>query len=735
MLFLLSHLYRFHAIIVAMEEKYLKIAQELGVSLKQIDTVLSLTAEGNTIPFIARYRKDVTGNLDEVVIKSIIDRDKALTALADRKATVLAKIEEQGKLTDQLRQAIEEAEKLADVEELYLPYKEKRRTKATVAREAGLFPLARLILQNVADLEEQAASFICEGFDTAQACLAGAVDILVEAISEDNKLRAWVYHEVQTNSNLTSELKDQEADEKEVFQIYYDFSEKVAKMQGYKTLAINRGEKLGVLKVTFEHNVDKMIRFFELRFPQSNSYIKDVIQQAIKKKILPAMERRIRTELTEEAEEGAIQLFSKNLRNLLLVSPLKGKIVLGFDPAFRTGAKLAVVDQTGKLLTTQVIYPVEPAGQRQIAQAKKDLADLIGQYQVEIIAIGNGTASRESEAFVADLLKDFPDVSYVIVNESGASVYSASELARYEFPDLPVEKRSAISIARRLQDPLAELVKIDPKSIGVGQYQHDVNQKSLSESLDFVVDTVVNQVGVNVNTASPALLAHVAGLNKTISENIVKYREENGALTSRQQLKKVPRLGDKAFEQAAGFLRIPDATNFLDNTGVHPESYKAVENLLELLAIDHLDEAAQEKLKQVAIADTAEKIGVGQETLKDIIADLLKPGRDLRDDFEAPVLRQDVLDVKDLVVGQELQGTVRNIVDFGAFVDIGVHEDGLVHISRMVKRKRDKNGRQQALPHPSEVLAVGEIVTVWVAEVDIKRNRIGLSLLKPNGSE
>ncbi|MCB2923707.1 RNA-binding transcriptional accessory protein [Streptococcus suis] len=693
-----------------MEEKYLKIAQELGVSLKQIDTVLSLTAEGNTIPFIARYRKDVTGNLDEVVIKSIIDRDKALTALADRKATVLAKIEEQGKLTDQLRQAIEEAEKLADVEELYLPYKEKRRTKATVAREAGLFPLARLILQNVADLEEQAASFICEGFDTAQACLAGAVDILVEAISEDNKLRAWVYHEVQTNSSLTSELKDQEADEKEVFQIYYDFSEKVAKMQGYKTLAINRGEKLGVLKVSFEHNVDKMVRFFELRFPQSNSYIKDVIQQAIKKKILPAMERRIRTELTEEAEEGAIQLFSKNLRNLLLVSPLKGKIVLGFDPAFRTGAKLAVVDQTGKLLTTQVIYPVEPAGQRQIAQAKKDLADLIGQYQVEIIAIGNGTASRESEAFVADLLKDFPDVSYVIVNESGASVYSASELARYEFPDLPVEKRSAISIARRLQDPLAE-------------------------SLDFVVDTVVNQVGVNVNTASPALLAHIAGLNKTISENIVKYREENGALTSRQQLKKVPRLGDKAFEQAAGFLRIPNATNFLDNTGVHPESYKAVENLLELLAIDHLDEAAQEKLKQVAIADTAEKIGVGQETLKDIIADLLKPGRDLRDDFEAPVLRQDVLDVKDLVVGQELQGTVRNIVDFGAFVDIGVHEDGLVHISRMVKRKRDKNGRQQALPHPSEVLAVGEIVTVWVVEVDIKRNRIGLSLLKPNGSE
>ncbi|WP_105110220.1 Tex family protein [Streptococcus suis] len=716
-----------------MEEKYMKIAQELGVSLKQIDTVLTLTAEGNTIPFIARYRKEATGNLDEVLIKAIIDRDKALTALADRKATVLTKIEEQGKLTDQLRQAIEEAEKLADVEELYLPYKEKRRTKATVAREAGLFPLARLILQYGADLETQAASFVTEGFDTPTACLVGAVDILVEALAEDAKLRAWVYHEILTNSRLISEVKDQDSDEKAVFEIYYEFAEKIAKMQGYQTLAINRGEKLGILKVGFQHNLDKMIRFFELRFPQQNAYIQEVISQALKKKIIPAMERRIRTELTEQAEEGAIQLFSKNLRNLLLVSPLKGKVVLGFDPAFRTGAKLAVVDQTGKLLTTQVIHPVKPASQAQIAQAKQDLANLIGQYQVEIIAIGNGTASRESESFVADLLKDFPQVSYVIVNESGASVYSASELARQEFPDLTVEKRSAISIARRLQDPLAELVKIDPKSIGVGQYQHDVNQKLLSESLDFVVDTVVNQVGVNVNTASPALLAHVAGLNKTISENIVKYREEHGALTTRQELKKVPRLGDKAFEQAAGFLRIPNGTNLLDNTGVHPESYKAVENLLAHLAIDHLDSAAQEKLATVSVADMAETLGIGQETLKDIIADLLKPGRDLRDDFEAPVLRQDVLDVKDLKVGQELQGTVRNIVDFGAFVDIGVHEDGLIHISRMVKRKRDGKGRLMAQPHPSEILAVGEIVTVWVIEVDIKRNRIGLSLLKPHG--
>lgn len=709
-----------------MEEKYLKIAQDLGVTVKQIETILTLTAEGNTIPFIARYRKEMTGNLDEVVIKSIIDLDKSLTALVERKATVLAKIEEQGKLTDALRKAIEEAEKLADVEELYLPYKEKRRTKATIAREAGLFPLARLILQNVADLETQAASFICEGFETAEACLAGAVDILVEAISEDVKLRAWTYHEVLQYSTLQSQLKDQEADEKQVFQMYYDFSEKVANMQGYRTLALNRGEKLGALKVSFEHNIEKILRFFEVRFPQKNAYITEAISQAVKKKILPAMERRIRTELTETAEEGAIALFSDNLRNLLLVPPLKGKMVLGFDPAFRTGAKLAVVDQTGKLLTTQVIHPVKPASQAQIAQAKEELAALIGQYGIEIIAIGNGTASRESESFVAEVLQDFPDVRYVIVNESGASVYSASELARHEFPDLTVEKRSAISIARRLQDPLAELVKIDPKSIGVGQYQHDVNQKKLSESLDFVVDTVVNQVGVNINTASPALLAHVAGLNKTISENIVKYREEHGALTSRAELKKVPRLGDKAFEQAAGFLRIPEASNFLDNTGVHPESYPAVQKLFDLLGIAQLDEAAQEKLKAVKVTEMAAELGLGNETLKDILADLLKPGRDLRDDFAAPVLRQDVLDFKDLEIGQKLEGVVRNVVDFGAFVDIGIHEDGLIHISNMSKN---------FIKHPSQVVSVGDLVTVWVYKLDTVREKVNLSLVPPHESQ
>ena len=709
-----------------MDKKYLKISQDLGVTLKQIDTVLSLTAEGATIPFIARYRKDMTGSLDEVAIKAIIDLDKTLTNLNDRKEAVLAKIQEQGKLTKELEEAILAAEKLADVEELYLPFKEKRRTKATIAREAGLFPLARLILQNVSDLESQAESFICEGFATGKDALAGAVDILVEALSEDTNLRAIAYREVLENSRITSQLKDENLDEKNVFEIYYDFSATVGSMQGYRTLALNRGEKLGILKVGFEHATERIQSFFAARFKVKNAYIDEVVQQSVKKKVLPAIERRIRTELTEKAEEGAIQLFSDNLRNLLLVAPLKGRVVLGFDPAFRTGAKLAVVDATGKMLTTHVIYPVKPASSRQIEQAKKELSDLIGQYGVEIIAIGNGTASRESEAFVAEVLKEFPEVSYVIVNESGASVYSASELARQEFPELTVEKRSAISIARRLQDPLAELVKIDPKSIGVGQYQHDVSQKKLSESLDFVVETVVNQVGVNINTASPALLSHVAGLNKTISENIVKYREEEGKITSRAQIKKVPRLGAKAFEQAAGFLRIPESSNILDNTGVHPENYAAVKELFKRLDIKDLTEEAQSKLKSVSITEMAQELDLGQETLKDIIADLLKPGRDFRDSFDAPVLRQDVLDIKDLVVGQKLEGVVRNVVDFGAFVDIGIHEDGLIHISHMSRK---------FIKHPSQVVSVGDLVTVWVKKIDTEREKVNLSLLAPNESD
>ncbi len=700
-----------------------QIAIDLGLGDQQVEKVIELTGEGNTIPFIARYRKELTGNLDEVQIKSIIELDKSLTALSERKAAVLAKIEEQGKLTETLKKAIEDASKLADVEELYLPYKEKRRTKATIARESGLFPLARLILQNKGSLETEAESFVCEGFETADKALAGAVDILIEALSEDVSIRSFVNREIEQHSLITSTLKDESLDEKKIYQIYYDFSEPVRKMQGYRVLALNRGEKQGILKVHFEHNLDVMTRFVEARFKEKNAYIQKAIQEALKKKIISAMERRIRSELTERAEDGAISLFAQNLRNLLLVSPLKGKMVLGFDPAFRTGAKLAVVDKTGKLLTTQVIYPVPPANQTKIAQSKKDLAQLIEDFGIEIIAIGNGTASRESEAFVAEVLKDYPDVSYVIVNESGASVYSASELARKEFPDLTVEKRSAISIARRLQDPLAELVKIDPKSIGVGQYQHDVSQKKLAENLDFVVDTVVNQVGVNVNTASPALLSHVSGLNKTISENIVKYREENGMIASRQDIKKVPRLGEKAFEQAAGFLRIPESDNFLDNTGVHPESYKAVERLLEKLGITQLDDSSKQKLQAVVIADMAEELAIGQETLKDIIEDLLKPGRDLRDHFAAPVLRQDILDISDLSLGQKLEGTVRNVVDFGAFVDIGLHDDGLIHISQM---------STTFINHPSQVVSVGDIVTVWVSKIDTERGKINLSLVAPN---
>lgn len=702
-----------------------KIAELLNIKSSQVQKVLELTAEGNTVPFIARYRKEVTGSLDEVEIKKIIDENDSLTKLLDRKTAVLSKIEEQGKLTDQLRAQINAAEKLSEVEDLYLPYKEKRRTKATVAKENGLFPLAQLIVKNTANLEEEAEKYTSEPFATAAKALQGAMDILAEAISEDAKLRSWLLSEVKQNSLLESRLKEQSLDEKKVFQIYYEFAEKVSELPNHRVLALNRGEKMGVLSVKFEHNEDKILRFFENRFAaRNNKYMSLAIKEAVKKKLLPAMERAVRGELTEKAEDSAIEVFGENLKNLLLVAPLKGRTVMGFDPAYRTGAKLAIVDATGKLLTTTVIYPVKPANASQIAQAKKDLAALISKYKVDMIAIGNGTASRESEAFVAEVLKEnsLSDVFYVIVSESGASVYSASELAREEFPDLTVEKRSAISIARRLQDPLAELVKIEPKAIGVGQYQHDVAEKKLTENLDFVVETVVNQVGVNVNTASPALLSHVAGFNKTLANNVVKFREENGALASRAQLKKVPRLGAKAFEQAAGFLRIPDAKNFLDNTGVHPESYKVVEKLLETLDIADLDAHSATILKKVNIAEMAEKLGVGRETLTDIIADLTKPGRDLRDNFDAPILRQDVLSAGDLRVGQKLEGAVRNVVDFGAFVDIGIKNDGLIHVSDLSKN---------FVKNPHEVVAVGQIVTVWVKSIDRERGKINLTLVEP----
>ena len=708
-------------------ENVKKIAELLNIKNSQVEKVLELTAEGNTVPFIARYRKEATGSLDEVEIKKIIDEDNLLTKLSERKTAVLSKIEELGKLTDSLKAQILAAEKLTEVEDLYLPYKEKRRTKATIAKENGLFPLAKLIVKNAANLEEEAEKFVNENFTTAQKALEGAVDILSEAISEDARLRSWLTGEIKNNSLLTSSLKKDAVDEKQVFQMYYEFSEKVSELPNYRVLALNRGEKLGILSVKFENNEDKILRYFAARFAaQNNPMMQVAIKDAVKKKLIPAMERSIRTELTEKAEASAIEVFGENLKNLLLVAPLKGRVVMGFDPAYRTGAKLAIVDETGKLLMTTVIYPVKPANAGQIAQAKKDLAKFIREYGVNMIAIGNGTASRESESFVSEVLKEnnFSDVYYVIVSESGASVYSASELAREEFPELTVEKRSAISIARRLQDPLAELVKIEPKAIGVGQYQHDVSEKKLTENLDFVVETVVNQVGVNVNTASPSLLSHVAGLNKSLAQNVVKYREENGALKTRAELKKVPRLGAKAFEQAAGFLRIPEGKNFLDNTGVHPESYKVTEQLLAEISADKpvSNEELLTKLSSVNIPEMAEKLGLGQETLTDIINDLQKPGRDLRDSFDAPILRQDVLSAGDLQIGQQLEGVVRNVVDFGAFIDIGIKNDGLAHVSDLSK---------SFVKNPSDVVAVGQIVTVWVKSLDLQRGKINLTLVNP----
>lgn len=708
-------------------ENVKRIAELLNIKNSQVEKVLELTAEGNTVPFIARYRKEATGSLDEVEIKKIIDEDNLLTKLSERKTAVLSKIEELGKLTDSLKAQILAAEKLTEVEDLYLPYKEKRRTKATIAKENGLFPLAQLIVKNSANLEEEAEKFVNENFTSPQKALEGAVDILSEAISEDARLRSWLTGEIKNNSLLTSSLKKDAVDEKQVFQMYYEFSEKVSELPNYRVLALNRGEKLGILSVKFENNEDKILRYFAARFAaQNNPMMQVAIKDAVKKKLIPAMERSIRTELTEKAEASAIEVFGENLKNLLLVAPLKGRVVMGFDPAYRTGAKLAIVDETGKLLMTTVIYPVKPANAGQIAQAKKDLAKFIREYGVNMIAIGNGTASRESESFVAEVLKEnnFSDVYYVIVSESGASVYSASELAREEFPELTVEKRSAISIARRLQDPLAELVKIEPKAIGVGQYQHDVSEKKLTENLDFVVETVVNQVGVNVNTASPSLLSHVAGLNKSLAQNVVKYREENGALKTRAELKKVPRLGAKAFEQAAGFLRIPEGKNFLDNTGVHPESYKVTEQLLAEISADKpvSNEELLTKLSSVNIPEMAEKLGLGQETLTDIINDLQKPGRDLRDSFDAPILRQDVLSAGDLQIGQQLEGVVRNVVDFGAFIDIGIKNDGLAHVSDLSK---------SFVKNPSDVVAVGQIVTVWVKSLDLQRGKINLTLVNP----
>ena len=703
----------------------------------QIEAVLNLLADGATIPFIARYRKEKTGSLDEVQIKNIQDRYQYLENLQKRKEEIIENISNQGKLTEELRAEILAANVLQKLEDLYRPYKQKKRTKATIAKENGLEPLSEAVFQNQdqAVLEKMAQLSANEAVPTLDDVWNGVHEILAEKIADEAKYREWIRNFTYKNGQYTCQVKDESLDERKVYEIYYEFTQPIKSMVSHRILATNRGEKEGVLKVNLEVDTNKIHEYLAKHIipKKANELVVEKLttayEDAYKRFIQPAIEREIRNELTEKADEQAIEVFGENLRNLLLQSPLKGKVVMGFDPAYRTGCKLAIMDPTGKVLAIDVIYATM-GSEKQLKEAAKKFIQLIEDYQVEMVAIGNGTASRESEQFVAEQLKKINrKVYYIIVNEAGASVYSASEVARAEFPDLQVEQRSAVSIGRRLQDPLAELVKIDPKAVGVGQYQHDVSQKQLAQQLDFVVETVVNQVGVNVNTASSQLLARIAGLNKTTAQNIVNYREENGAFSQRNQLKKVPRLGPKAFEQAIGFLRIPNGKNILDNTPIHPESYQATKDLLDALNINltMLDTPeAKSQLQKIDIKQLSEKLSIGRETLQDIIDSLLKPGRDLREDMPAPILRSDVLSIEDLKVGMKLQGTVRNVIDFGAFVDIGVKQDGLVHISKLSDR---------FVKHPSEVVAVGDIVQVWITSVDTQKGRIGLSMLASDGRE
>ncbi|MEQ3451939.1 Tex family protein [Enterococcus cecorum] len=703
----------------------------------QIEAVLNLLADGATIPFIARYRKEKTGSLDEVQIKNIQDRYQYLENLQKRKEEIIENISNQGKLTEELRAEILAANVLQKLEDLYRPYKQKKRTKATIAKENGLEPLSEAVFQNQdqAVLEKMAQLSMNEAVPTLDDVWNGVHEILAEKIADEAKYREWIRNFTYKNGQYTCQVKDESLDERKVYEIYYEFTQPIKSMVSHRILATNRGEKEGVLKVNLEVDTNKIHEYLAKHIipKKANEWVVEKLttayEDAYKRFIQPAIEREIRNELTEKADEQAIEVFGENLRNLLLQSPLKGKVVMGFDPAYRTGCKLAIMDPTGKVLAIDVIYATM-GSEKQLKEAAKKFIQLIEDYQVEMVAIGNGTASRESEQFVAEQLKKINrKVYYIIVNEAGASVYSASDVARAEFLDLQVEQRSAVSIGRRLQDPLAELVKIDPKAVGVGQYQHDVSQKQLAQQLDFVVETVVNQVGVNVNTASSQLLARIAGLNKTTAQNIVNYREENGAFSQRNQLKKVPRLGPKAFEQAIGFLRIPNGKNILDNTPIHPESYQATKDLLDALNINltMLDTPeAKSRLQKIDIKQLSEKLAIGRETLQDIIDSLLKPGRDLREDMPAPILRSDVLSIEDLKVGMKLQGTVRNVIDFGAFVDIGVKQDGLVHISKLSDR---------FVKHPSEVVAVGDIVQVWITSVDTQKGRIGLSMLASDGHE
>lgn len=706
-----------------------KLSGELGIQRTQTEAAVKLIDEGNTIPFIARYRKEATGALNDEVLRNLFERLTYLRNLEERKETVLAGIEEQGKLTEELRAQILAAETMVLVEDLYRPYKPKRRTRATIAKEKGLEPLANVIVLQMikTPLLEEAAKYIDgeKGVETAEDAVAGAKDIIAEAVSDEADYRTRVRELTMKKGRIVSAAKD--ADAESVYEMYYEFDEPVAKLAGHRILALNRGESEKFLTVKVEAPTEEILRYLEHQMitrdnPETSPVLKEVAADAYDRLIAPAIEREIRNSLTERAEDGAIKVFGKNLEQLLMQPPIAGQVVLGWDPAFRTGCKLAVVDSTGKVLDTTVIYPTAP--QNKVEEAKRTLKNLIAKYHVTLISLGNGTASRESEQVIVELLKEISaKVQYIIVNEAGASVYSASKLATEEFPNFDVGQRSAASMARRLQDPLAELVKIDPKSIGVGQYQHDMNQKKLSEALGGVVEDCVNKVGVDLNTASASLLEYISGISKAVAKNIVTYREENGRFVSRAGLLKVAKLGPKAYEQCAGFLRIGDGKNPLDATGVHPESYEATKALLGKLGYS-LEDVKNRSVEGISkkISDyrrLAEELGVGELTLRDIVKELEKPGRDPREDMPKPILRSDVLDMKDLTPGMTLKGTVRNVIDFGAFVDIGVHQDGLVHISQMCDK---------FIKHPLEVVSVGDIVEVKVMSVDLKKQRIQLTM-------
>jgi len=710
-----------------------RLTEELGVRRGQVDAAVKLIDEGNTIPFIARYRKEVTGSLDDEQLRKLHERLIYLRNLGEKKEQVLGSIEEQGKLTEELKAQILAAETLVVVEDLYRPYRPKRRTRATIAKEKGLEPLAAIITLQKADkpLEEIAEEYVSEEKEVAtpEEAIEGAKDIIAESISDEPDYRMYIRSQTMKKGKIVSSAKDPEAES--VYEMYYDFEEPVSKLAGHRILALNRGEKEKILTVKVEAPDEDIIRVLEKKTihsdnPYTTPVLKAVAEDSYKRLIAPAIEREIRNELTEKAEDGAIEVFGKNLEQLLMQPPIVGQVVLGWDPAFRTGCKLAVVDPTGKVIGTTVIYPTAPTTPQKIEASKKLLKQIIEKYNITLISLGNGTASRESEMIIVDLLKEInKPVQYVIVNEAGASVYSASKLASEEFPKFDVGQRSAASIARRLQDPLAELVKIDPKSIGVGQYQHDMNQKKLSEALSGVVEDCVNKVGVDLNTASAPLLAYISGITSAIAKNIVVYREENGSFTARKELLKVAKLGPKAYEQCAGFMRIQSGRNPLDGTSVHPESYEAAEKLLTKLGYT-VDDIAGGKLDGMSkkVKDykkLAEELEIGEITLRDIVKELEKPARDPRDEMPKPILRTDVLEMKDLTEGMELKGTVRNVIDFGVFVDIGVHQDGLVHISQITNKKFIK--------HPLEVVSVSDIVDVKVMSVDLQKKRIQLTMI------